>query len=114
MSVETPARATAGGPYEALGRPIPGPRALDDAPVRFWHLTLNIAVTQWKLRFFGSALGYLWQLIRPLLLFGVLYVFFTKVAKVDHHPGVPSYNYYGAQLLGSIVLFTFFAEATMG
>ena len=101
-------------PHEALGRPIRGPRALNDDPVRFWHLTLNIAVTQWKLRFFGSALGYLWQLIRPLLLFGVLYVFFTKVAKVDHHPGVPSYNYYGAQLLGSIVLFTFFAEATMG
>ena len=25
---------------------------------RFWHLTFNIAVMQWKLRFFGSALGY--------------------------------------------------------
>ena len=37
---------------------------------------------QWKLRFFGSALGYLWQLVRPLLLFLVLYVFFTKVAQV--------------------------------
>ncbi|HEY5318351.1 MAG TPA: ABC transporter permease [Solirubrobacteraceae bacterium] len=102
-------------PYEALGRPIRGPRALNDDPVRFWHLTLNIAVNQWKLRFFGSALGYVWQLVRPLLLFTVLYVFFTKIAKVNGaHVGDPSYDNYGAQLLGSIVLFTFFAEATMG
>ena len=67
---------------------------------------------QWKLRFFGSALGYLWQLVRPLLLFLVLYVFFTVVAKVGASGG-PDYDYYGAQLLASIVLFTFFAEATM-
>jgi ABC-2 type transport system permease protein len=102
-------------PYEALGKPIRGPRALNDDPARFWHLTFNIAVTQWKLRFFGSALGYLWQLVRPLLLFTVLYVFFTKVANVNGaHPGDPSYDNYGTQLLGSIVLFTFFSEATMG
>jgi ABC-2 type transport system permease protein len=102
-------------PYEALGRPIRGPRALGDDPVRFWHLTFNIAVNQWKLRFFGSALGYVWQLMRPLLLFTVLYVFFTKISHVDSgHVGDPSYDDYGAQLLGSIVLFTFFAEATMG
>ena len=67
---------------------------------------------QWKLRFFGSALGYLWQLVRPLLLFLVLYVFFTVVAKVGASGG-PDYNYYGAQLLASIVLFTFFSEATI-
>ncbi len=44
---------------------------------RFWHLTYNIARNEFKLKFFGSALGYLWQLMRPLLLFGVLYVFFV-------------------------------------
>jgi len=99
--------------YAALGRPIRGPRALNDDPARFWHLTFNIAVTQWKLRFFGSALGYLWQLMRPLLLFSVLYIFFTKISKVDAQKGA-AYKDYGAQLLGSIVLFTFFAEATMG
>jgi len=100
-------------PYESLGRPISGPRALTGDWRRFWHLTFNIAVMQWKLRFFGSALGYLWQLVRPLLLFLVLYVFFTKVAKVGATKG-PEYHYYGAQLLASIVLFTFFGEATMG
>jgi ABC-2 type transport system permease protein len=99
-------------PYEALGRPIRGPRALTDDWARFWHLTYNIAVMQWKVRFFGSVLGYLWQLVRPLLLFGVLYVFFTQIAKVGATG--PGGKFYGTQLLGSIVLFTFFSEATSG
>lgn len=99
--------------YELLGRPIQGPSALTGDWRRFWHLTFNIAVMQWKMRFFGSALGYLWQLVRPLLLFLVLYVFFTKVAHVGSG-GDPSYQFYGAQLLASIVLFTFFAESTVG
>jgi ABC-2 type transport system permease protein len=97
----------------ALGRPIRGPRALTDDWSRFWHLTYNIARNEFKLRFFGSVLGYVWQLMRPLLLFGVLYVFFTKVALVNRLHG-PGNQFYGAQLLGSIVLFTFFGEATGG
>ena len=104
-------------PYERLGQPIRGPRALTDDWARFWHLTSNIAVSQWKMRFFGSALGYVWQLVRPLLLFGVLYLFFTYIAHIGQGqgsgPGEPE-HFYGAQLLGSIVLFTFFAEATAG
>ncbi|MEA2201805.1 MAG: type transport system permease protein [Solirubrobacteraceae bacterium] len=98
---------------QSLGRPIKGPRALTDDWSRFWHLTYNIARNEFKLRFFGSVLGYVWQLMRPLLLFGVLYVFFTKVALVNRQHG-PGQAHYGAQLLGSIVLFTFFAEATGG
>ena len=100
-------------PYEGLGRPIRGPRALTDDWSRFWHLTYNIARNEFKLKFFGSVLGYLWQLMRPLLLFGVLYVFFVLVFKVDKGKGAAG-HYYGVQLLGSIVLFTFFAEATAG
>lgn len=102
---------------EELGRPIRGPRALTDDWNRFWHLTFSIARIQWKLRFFGSALGYVWQLMRPLLLFGVLYVFFTVIGHVGQGKeaavGHPNYLY-GVQVLGSIVLFTFFSEATAG
>lgn len=112
MSVGLPS-----APYEGLGQPIRGPQAVTDEWARFWHLTFNIARTEWKMRFFGSVLGYFWQLIRPLLLFGVLYVFFTKIGHVGQgqgaRPGQPN-HFYGAQLLGSIVLFTFFAEATGG
>ena len=100
-------------PAAELGRPIKGPRALTDDWSRFWHLTYNIARNEFKLRFFGSVLGYLWQLVRPLLLFGVLYVFFTQIANVNGSTQ-PGEEHYGSQLLASIVLFTFFAEGTAG
>lgn len=95
----------------ALGQPIRGPRALDESWSRFWHLAYNIARSEFKLKFFGSALGYLWQVVRPLLLFGVLYVFFVLVFHVNKGKGA-EVHYYGVQLLGSIVLFTCFGEAT--
>jgi ABC-2 type transport system permease protein len=98
---------------EPLGEPIRGPRALGESWPRFWHLAYNIARSEFKLKFFGSALGYLWQVMRPLLLFGVLYVFFVLVFHVDRAKGAAG-HVYGAQLLGSIVLFTFFGEATSG
>jgi ABC-2 type transport system permease protein len=108
-----PATRAPAGPSESLGRPITGPRALGDSWSRFWHLAYNIARSEFKLKFFGSALGYLWQVMRPLLLFGVLYVFFVVVFHVDKAKGAAA-HYYGAQLLGSIVLFTCFSEGTSG
>ena len=84
-----------------------GPSALGDDVRRFWSLTWMLAVTDFKLRFFGSVLGYLWTLMRPLLLFGIIYVVFTKVVRFGS--GVQDYAVY---LLTGIVLFTFFAEAT--
>jgi ABC-2 type transport system permease protein len=98
---------------QPVGVPIRGPRALTDDWSRFWHLTYNIARNEFKLKFFGSALGYAWQVMRPLLLFGVLYVFFVVIGHVGKG-GRPGEVNYGVQLLGSIVLFTFFAEATGG
>jgi ABC-2 type transport system permease protein len=92
-----------------LGKPIKGPSALGSDRRRFWQLTWALAVTDFKLRFFGSALGYLWQLMRPLMLFGVLLLVFTKVARFGD--AVP---HYAEGLLLGIVLFTFFSESTGG
>jgi ABC-2 type transport system permease protein len=93
----------------ALGNRIKGPSALGSDRRRFWHLTWTLAVTDWKLRFFGSALGYVWSIFRPLLLFGVLYAVYTvavgKKGLVPHFP---------AAMLFGVVLFTFFSEATKG
>jgi ABC-2 type transport system permease protein len=113
VSAPTASRPLGESVIESLGEPIRGPRALDQSWRRFWQLTYNIARSEFKLKFFGSALGYLWQVMRPLLLFGVLYVFFVLIAKVGRG-GQPSEAFYGVQLLGSIVLFTFFGEATGG
>jgi ABC-2 type transport system permease protein len=84
-----------------------GPSALGGGAQRFLNLTYTLAATDFKLRFFGSALGYLWTLMRPLMLFGVLYLVFTEVVRFGK--GVEHYPVY---LLTAIVLFTFFSEAT--
>ena len=55
-----------------------GPSALGGDVRRFVELTLTLARTEFKLRYFGSVLGYVWSLMRPLLFFGVLYLFFTQ------------------------------------
>jgi ABC-2 type transport system permease protein len=84
-----------------------GPSAIGDDLRRFFGLTVTLAVTDFKLRFFGSALGYLWTLMRPLLLFGVLYVVFTEIVRfggdVKHYP---------VYLLSALVMFTYFSETT--
>src|SRR4051812_49547246 len=92
-----------------LGNRIKGPSALGSDRRRFWHLTWTLATTDWKLRFFGSALGYLWSIFRPLMLFGVLYLVFSYVLDVGKI--VP---YYAEALLLGIVLFSFFNAATKG
>ncbi len=87
-----------------------GPAAVEDDLRRFFNLTLTLARTDFKLRYFGSVLGYVWSLVRPLLMFTVLYVVFTYLFKVNK-PGVKHYPVY---LLSSIVLWTFFVETTAG
>jgi ABC-2 type transport system permease protein len=84
-----------------------GPAAIEDDARRFLSLTFTLATTDFKLRYFGSALGYLWSLVRPFLLFGILYVVFTQVFSLGQ--GVPHYPVY---LLTSIILWTFFVETT--
>ena len=69
---------------------------------------MTLAVIDFKLRFFGSVLGYLWSLMRPLLLFSVLYVVFTKFVRLRRGRAATTPRC----LLTSIVLFTFFSEAT--
>jgi ABC-2 type transport system permease protein len=84
-----------------------GPSALGDDLRRFVSLTFTLAGTDFKLRFFGSALGYVWTLMRPLLLFSVLYFVFTEVVRFGDK--VKDYPVY---LLASIMLFSFFSETT--
>lgn len=90
-----------------LGEPIKGPSAFAGGWRRAVPLTVAIARNDFKLRFFGSVLGYVWQLMRPLMLFGVLYVIFALILPVNQ-------PHFGVALLLGIVLFTFLAEATAG
>jgi len=54
------------------------------------QVTRALTPTEFKLRYFDSVLGYLWTLLRPLMLFGVLYLVFTHIVRfgdaVPHYP----------------------------
>lgn len=73
----------------------------------FWELTLAMTRSELKQRYFGSVLGYLWTLLRPLMLFGVLYVVFTHILRMGS--GITNYPLY---LLMSLVLWNYFSETT--
>jgi ABC-2 type transport system permease protein len=89
-------------------REVHGPSALGGGPRRFFDLLWLMSVTEFKRVYFGTVLGYLWSLIRPLMLFGVLLFVFTQV----FHAGSEKVDHYPVMLLLGIVLFTFFQEAT--
>lgn len=88
-------------------REVKGPSALGGGWRRFFDLLWLMSVTEFKRTYFGTVLGYLWSLIRPLLLFSVLLFVFTQVLRVGSD--VPNYP---VLLLLGIVLFTLFQEAT--
>ena len=89
-------------------RDVRGPSALGGGWRRSLELLYLIAVTEFKKTYFGTVLGYLWSLARPLMLFGVLLAVFTQVFRIGSE--VPNYP---VLLLFNIVLFGFFQEATL-
>jgi ABC-2 type transport system permease protein len=88
-------------------REVGGPSALGGGWRRFFSLLWLMSTTEFKRTYFGTVLGYLWSLVRPLMLFAVLLFVFTKIIRVGS--GLP---YYPVLLLTGIVLYSFFQEAT--
>ena len=70
-------------------------------------LVRELVRTDFKLRYQGSVLGYAWSLLRPLLLFIILYIVFVKFLKLGS--SIPHYPVY---LLLGIVIWNFFLEMT--
>jgi len=71
-------------------------------------LVRELAVTDFKLKYQGSVLGYLWSFAKPLMLFAVLYVVFTKFVKFGGAP----VDHYSLYLLLGVVLWTYFTDST--
>jgi ABC-2 type transport system permease protein len=89
-------------------REVRGPSALGGGSRRFFELLWLISLNEFRKTFFGTALGYVWSLARPLMLFGVLYVVFTKIIRFGSVP------HYTVLLLFNVVLFGYFSEASGG
>lgn len=70
-------------------------------------LLRELVVTDFKLRYQGSALGYAWSLLKPLFLFIILYIvfdYFLRLGRdIEHFP---------VYLLLGVVLWGFFTETT--
>lgn len=67
----------------------------------------EMVVTDFKVRYQESVLGYLWSLLRPLFMFAILYILFTYIIPIGtNNP------HYGVILLTGIVMWNFFSETT--
>ena len=70
-------------------------------------LLAELTKTDFKLRYQGSVLGYLWALLRPLMMFAILYIVFAKLLKFGND--IPHYPVY---LLCGTSMWSFFTECT--
>jgi len=80
---------------------------LDNQKNRYLNLVKELAISDFKLRYQGSLLGYLWSFIKPLLLFGILYLVFSVFLRFQ----IEHYNLY---LLLGIILWTYVVDGTNG
>ena len=92
--------AQGSGALEAIQRP-------KSVFQRNLNLVRELSITSFKLKYTGSALGYVWSLVKPLMLFGIMYLVFNLLLRV----GKGDVNF-PVQLLIAIVAWTFFTEST--
>jgi lipopolysaccharide transport system permease protein len=69
------------------------------------ELVLRMALTDLKLRYQGSVLGFLWTLLKPLMQFAVLYIVFSVFMRIQ----VENYQLY---LLLGVLIWNYIAEGT--
>lgn len=72
-----------------------------------WILLRELVKTDFKLRYQGSMLGMAWSVLKPLMLFAVMYMVFIKFLRFDN--GEP---HFAVQLLMAQTLWGFFQEST--
>jgi ABC-2 type transport system permease protein len=88
-------------------RTVSGPSALGDSARRFWQLLWLTSVTDFKLRYVHAVLGYTWTMLRPLLFFGVIFLFLREI--LGFGAGIENY---APMLMINIILFQYFQETT--
>lgn len=71
----------------------------------YLHLLWEMTRCEWRMRDQATTLGFLWTLLQPLLMFGVLYCVFTRWMPVPRRQ-------YASLLLVGIVQYGFFSSAT--
>ena len=78
-----------------------------NASHNYTYLLRELAITDFRLKYQGSAIGYLWSISKPLAVFGILYTVFTVFLRVGSD--IPHYPVY---LLLGVVLWSFVSECS--
>lgn len=69
-------------------------------------LFYELVRTDFVLRYHNSLLGFVWVLLKPFLIFGILFIVFSAVFKIRD-------NNYPFNLLLGLLLYSYFSEATL-
>lgn len=72
-----------------------------------WDLLLELVQTNFKLKYKGSVLGFLWVLLKPFFIFLILFAIFVNIVKGTTDLTTKEYTLY---LLIGMVFFNFFNE----
>ncbi len=72
---------------------------------KYYNIVRELAIADFRLKYHDSALGYMWSMLNPLLLFGVYYFVFTRIFK----SALPHYPIF---LLIGIINYAFFQDCT--
>jgi ABC-2 type transport system permease protein len=88
-------------------REVTGPTAFGTTRERFWQLLWLSAVTDFRMRYVDAVLGYFWALMRPLITFGIVFLFLRQILSFGG-----SIVNFAPMLMLNIILFQFFQETT--
>jgi ABC-2 type transport system permease protein len=93
---------------EAAGlREIRGPSAFAGSWRRTWDLLWLMSVTEFRVQYTNTALGYIWSILKPFGFFGVIYLVISQVLRfADVIPN------FAMVLIFGLVLFQYFTEST--
>lgn len=88
-------------------REIRGPSAFAGGWRRTWDLLWLISVTEFRVQYTNTTLGYVWSVLKPFAFFGVIYLVISQVLRFGD-----TIENFPQQLILGLVLFQYFSEAT--
>lgn len=89
----------------AVKRPTMVPQTKTNNVAKYYNIVREMAIADFRLKYHDSALGYIWTMLNPLLMFGVYYFVFTKIFPSK----IPDYPLF---LLIGIFTYAFFQDCT--
>jgi ABC-2 type transport system permease protein len=101
------AAGTAAPPALEL-REIEGPSAFGGGLRRAWDLIWLLALTEFRLQYTNTTLGYVWSVLKPFAFFGVIYLVISQVLQ-RFAEGITDYP---ERLILALVIFQYFSEVT--